>query len=62
MRTTISELMRQNRELELKIHFGERQKKAYLGKIKTLYEESVRGSASSGAPGTSCIFLETQRS
>ena len=34
MKTTISELMRQNRELELKLAFADRQKKKYVTKIK----------------------------
>ncbi|CAD7941688.1 unnamed protein product [Amoebophrya sp. A25] len=45
MRTTISELMRQNRELELKLAFAERQKKKFITKIKALYEDEVRGSS-----------------
>lgn len=63
MRTTVSELMRQNRELELKLHFAERQKKKYLTKIKGLYEDAVRGSSSAGessaaAQGAANALLE----
>ena len=42
MRVTISELTRQNRELELKLSFAERQKKRFVGLIKSLFDHYVR--------------------
>ena len=53
MRTTIAELTRQNREVELKLHFAERQKKSYLQKIRQLYEEQVRGDCNNSGAGGS---------
>jgi len=62
MKTTISELMRQNRELELKLAFADRQKKKYVTKIKSLYEDVVRGSSSSISASDAEALMSTEAS